>query len=197
VENADIKSWGDQELFRMLAYTSSEAEGWMKSTKAMEIAGVGCVVQVTSIQRNPDGSYSIAEALTFVPGVQISEGTDGRVLYRAPSGASPPIFQPPEARNPTLPLARMLEAAEKIAIRTVFESIRGPMDDPSRLEDIWARHKETGSWAQTTQSARAACLAFLDAQIALGDSDDSIEVANGGDIASDWLRALRDQREKK
>jgi Lon protease-like protein len=35
---------------------SSKSEGWMKPTKAMEI---GCIVQVTTQQRNPDGSYAI------------------------------------------------------------------------------------------------------------------------------------------
>ena len=45
----------------------------MKSTKAMQIDGVGCVVQATTQQRNADGSYSVAEALTFVPGVRIVE----------------------------------------------------------------------------------------------------------------------------
>jgi len=39
----------------------------MKSTKAMLVPG-GTVIQVTTQQRNPDGSYAVAEALTFVPG---------------------------------------------------------------------------------------------------------------------------------
>ena len=68
----DIKFWGDGDMFKLLAKASSEKEGWMKSTKAM-YTGTGCVVQVTTQQRNPDGSYEIAEALTFVPGVVILE----------------------------------------------------------------------------------------------------------------------------
>jgi len=40
----------------------------MKSTKAMEIYGVGCVVQVTTQQGD-----NIAEALTFVPNSKIKE----------------------------------------------------------------------------------------------------------------------------
>ena len=48
----------------------------MKSTKAMEIPEVGCVVQVTTQQRNPDGSYAVAEALTFVPGVEVAANID-------------------------------------------------------------------------------------------------------------------------
>ena len=66
----DIKVVGNGDLFQLLCKASSQAEGWMKSTKAMEVTG-GCVVQVTTQQRNPDGSYAVAEALTFVPGVTI------------------------------------------------------------------------------------------------------------------------------
>jgi len=80
----DVVMFGD-DLFKLLSKASSEAEGWMKSTKAMETP-MGCVVQVTTQQMNPDGSYSIAEALTFVPGVHIHEQVDrgnniiGRIL---------------------------------------------------------------------------------------------------------------------
>lgn len=66
----DIVIFGE-DLFKLLSKASSRDEGWMKSTKAMEVTG-GCVVQVTTQQRNPDGSYVVAEALTFVPGVQIA-----------------------------------------------------------------------------------------------------------------------------
>lgn len=62
----DIVFWGDSDTFELLSKTSSQAEGWMKSTKAMDCEG-SVVVQVTTQQRNPDGSYSIAEALTTVP----------------------------------------------------------------------------------------------------------------------------------
>ncbi len=62
----DIEIVGNGDSFRLLCKASSKAEGWMKSTKAMEIPGVGCVVQVTTQQGdNP------AEALVFVPGVEI------------------------------------------------------------------------------------------------------------------------------
>ena len=73
----DIQFWGDGDTFKLNSKASSEAEGWMKSTKAMEIPGVGCGVQVTTQQRNPDGSYAVAEAVTFVPGVRIVAGIDG------------------------------------------------------------------------------------------------------------------------
>lgn len=67
----DLVVWGDGDMFKLLCKASSQSEGWMKSTKAMEIPGAGCVVQVTTQQRNPDGSYVLAEAVCFVPGVFI------------------------------------------------------------------------------------------------------------------------------
>ena len=80
----DIQFWGDGDTFRLISKASSEAEGWMKSTKAMP-AGNSVVVQVTTQQRNPDGSYSIAEALTTVPNAIIAEflDTDDVIKYRA------------------------------------------------------------------------------------------------------------------
>ena len=70
----DIVFWGDGDMFKLISKASSESEGWMKSTKAMDV-GTGCVVQVTTQQRNTDLTYSIAEALTYVPGVKIVEYT--------------------------------------------------------------------------------------------------------------------------
>ena len=72
----DIKVFGNGDLFRLICKASSQSEGWMKSTKAMD-TGNGCVVQVTTQQRNPDGSYAVAEALTFVPDVHIELDKNG------------------------------------------------------------------------------------------------------------------------
>ena len=78
---ADLITYGDSDTFKLICKASSEAEGWMKSTKAMEIPGVGCVVQVTTQQ----GDH-VAEALTFVPGVRIEymggDRTKGRRLVK-------------------------------------------------------------------------------------------------------------------
>jgi len=73
---SDIKVFGNGDLFQLLAKASSEEQGWMKSTKAMETP-VGCVVQVTTQQRNLDLTYSVAEALTFVAGVKIKVDENG------------------------------------------------------------------------------------------------------------------------
>lgn len=72
----DIKVVGNGDTFRLLCKASSQNEGWMKSTKAMEVPG-GCVVQVTTQQKNIDGTYACAEALAYVPGVKIVDDENG------------------------------------------------------------------------------------------------------------------------
>lgn len=67
----DVVFFGNGDTFKLISKASSENEGWMKSTKAMQIDRIGCVVQVTTQQGD-----NIAEALTFVPGVFISETKD-------------------------------------------------------------------------------------------------------------------------
>lgn len=64
----DIIFWGNGDTFKLLSKASSKNEGWMKSSKAMEIEGIGCVVQVTTQQ-----GQNVAEAVTFVPHVKIEE----------------------------------------------------------------------------------------------------------------------------
>ena len=68
VQVKDIKFWGNGDTFKLISKASSQEESWMKSTKAMQIKGVGCVIQVTTQQ-----GEQVAEALTFVPGVKIEE----------------------------------------------------------------------------------------------------------------------------
>ena len=75
----DIKFWGDGDTFKLISKASSVSEGWMKSTKAMEIFGIGCVIQVTTQQGD-----NVAEALTFVPNTRIAEFRDdnGEIVVR-------------------------------------------------------------------------------------------------------------------
>jgi hypothetical protein len=58
----DLITWGDGDAWKLLSKASSKSGEWMKSTKAMEIEGLGCLVQVTTQQGN-----NIAEAVEFVP----------------------------------------------------------------------------------------------------------------------------------
>ena len=73
----DLKVYGNGDTFRLLCKASSQEEGWMKSTKVCNVYN-GCIVQVTTQQRNIDGSYAVAEALTFVPSCHIDTESDPR-----------------------------------------------------------------------------------------------------------------------
>lgn len=68
----DLQVFGNGDAFQLICKASSQSEGWMKSTKAMSLPN-GVLVQVTTQQRNPDGSYAVAEALAFVPDVCVKE----------------------------------------------------------------------------------------------------------------------------
>lgn len=79
---AGVKLFGSSE-WQTICKASNQSEGWMKTTQAMHILGAGCLVKVTTQQLNPDSnSYSLSEALTFVPGVGVLGqcDRDGRVL---------------------------------------------------------------------------------------------------------------------
>lgn len=67
---SDLKVYGDTDTFRLLCKASSEDQGFMKSTKVCNLFN-GCIVQVSTQQKNPDGSYAVAEALTFVPDINM------------------------------------------------------------------------------------------------------------------------------
>lgn len=68
---SDVVFFGNGDTFQLICKASSEKQGWMKSTKAMEIDGIGCVIQISTQQRNADGNYVVAEAVTFVPNTRI------------------------------------------------------------------------------------------------------------------------------
>jgi hypothetical protein len=74
---SDLVVYGDGDTFRLLCKASSQEQGWMKSTKVCNVAG-GCIVQVTTQQRNHDGTNAVAEALTFVPGCKIDIDAEPR-----------------------------------------------------------------------------------------------------------------------
>ena len=76
---SDIKFWGDGDTFKLISKAWSDDEEWMKSTKAMEIEGLGCLVQVST-----QNEELVAEALTFVAGVKLEEIKDdkGKVTGR-------------------------------------------------------------------------------------------------------------------
>ena len=72
-----LEVFGDGDLWQLLVKVSSATmNGWMKSTKALEIPNVGCLVQVTTQYMD-----NVAEALTFVPGVRVEgEGENRKIV---------------------------------------------------------------------------------------------------------------------
>jgi len=76
----DVKFWGEPNMWKLITKAWSEEEEWMKSTKALEIPGVGCLVQVSTQQ-----DEMVAEAVVLVPGVKIKEkkDDDGNVISRS------------------------------------------------------------------------------------------------------------------
>ena len=82
---SDIKFFGDGDTFKCISKAWSKAEGWMKSTKAMNVP-TGVLVQVSTQQ----GDH-VAEALAFVPGVEVvSDGKDGYRLQNQNQGTDHP-----------------------------------------------------------------------------------------------------------
>lgn len=72
-------TWGNPDMWKLICKAWSEDEDWMKSTKAMEIPGVGCLVQVTT-----QNEELPSESVVFVPGIRIEETKDeeGNVTAR-------------------------------------------------------------------------------------------------------------------
>lgn len=64
-----VETAGNPDRFKLLFKAQGISQGsfFKKSTKAMKVPG-GCVVQVTNERQNPDGSWSVAESLAFIPG---------------------------------------------------------------------------------------------------------------------------------
>lgn len=72
VKVPDIQVLGDGNLWQLLCKASSKDGGWMKSTKAMNIAGYGVVLQVSTQQGD-----QVSEALVNIPNVKIVEDENG------------------------------------------------------------------------------------------------------------------------
>lgn len=79
----DVKFYGDPDAWKLIVKAYSQKEGWMHSTKALEVDRVGVVIQTLSQQRNPDGTYGLCQATVFLPGVRIFEETIGKETRRS------------------------------------------------------------------------------------------------------------------
>jgi hypothetical protein len=72
-EASGIQTYGNPGAWKCICKAWNEKEGWMKSTKAMQVGSAGCLIQVTTQQKNPDGSYSLAEAVCFAERANLTE----------------------------------------------------------------------------------------------------------------------------
>lgn len=66
-KQAGVSIFGNHDLWTLVGKAYHQTEGWMKSTKVMEMAK-GCILQTTTQQRNLNGSYSLTDSLVYVPG---------------------------------------------------------------------------------------------------------------------------------
>lgn len=71
----DVEIFGDPDTWVLLCKANSKSQGWMKSTKVMDIADVGCLVQVTTQQGD-----NVAESIEFVPDVKLFRNKKGNLV---------------------------------------------------------------------------------------------------------------------
>lgn len=60
---SDVVVFGNPDTWMLLCKASSKSQGWMKSTKVMNVP-TGVILQVSTQQ-----GQSVAEALVYVPGI--------------------------------------------------------------------------------------------------------------------------------
>ena len=71
----DVDVYGDPDAWVLTSKAMSREQGWMKSTKCMNLPN-GMLVQVsTQVKEN------VAEAITFVPGINVVKDGD-KILYK-------------------------------------------------------------------------------------------------------------------
>ena len=71
---SDVETFGDLLTWKLICGSSSAGEGWSKTTMAMDIPGVGCVLRVSSFANG-----NVAESLQFLPGAAVLERKNGEV----------------------------------------------------------------------------------------------------------------------
>ncbi len=81
-----IEVVGQPDRFKLLF--KAVGPTWARSTKALDV-GAGCVVQVSTKFMTPTGAWNLAEALTYVPGVEIADKAGGGGRYLIPRGEQP------------------------------------------------------------------------------------------------------------
>jgi hypothetical protein len=80
----DLKLFGDTDAWKLICKAASASEGWYKTTKAMEIEDVGCLIQTETREVNNGTDAVLSQALMFVPNVTIRDifNSDGKCIGR-------------------------------------------------------------------------------------------------------------------
>ena len=73
---SDIEVVGNPDVWQLICKTSSKSQSWMRSTKAMDIPGLGVVLQCSTQSLG----YNPAEAMCFIPGARIVMTKSGEKL---------------------------------------------------------------------------------------------------------------------
>lgn len=66
---------GNVDMWVCVGKAWNAKEGWMKSTKVLEVPGAGCFLQVTTQQGD-----NVSEAVTWAPGVMLNQEKTGLEL---------------------------------------------------------------------------------------------------------------------
>jgi len=76
-DNDNAGSFGDPNIWALLNKAWNKTEGWMKSTKCLNVPDLGVLVQVSTHHKG-----QVAEAVTFVPGAYfcVPENCDPQLL---------------------------------------------------------------------------------------------------------------------
>jgi hypothetical protein len=175
----DIKFFGDGDTFKLISKAWSKNEGWMKSTKAMEIPGIGCVIQVSTQQGD-----NVAEAVCFVPGVDIKEYFDekGKVSGRCLSQ-----FKASDYDEKALHDGASLTAAPK----TKYTYYGASAIQKERERQLTTRKTIEGDimYNDRLQLSEAAALVSKPAIAALYEEDPESHIPEGWDVER-WVKMI-------
>lgn len=105
----DVKIVGNPDAWQLICKASSQSQGWLKSTKAMEIFGLGTLVQVSTQQ----GS-NVAESIAFVPFASIETDEHG---------------------NRTITLGKLARKAFETLIGRLESAVREPVHKPAKAKE--------------------------------------------------------------
>lgn len=85
----DLKTWGDSDLFKLLAKASSDEGGWMKTTKAMALP-TGVLIQTETQQRCGDETTTMAVPAAMAEAALGRFAADGLTVVGEPEATQVP-----------------------------------------------------------------------------------------------------------